>query len=183
MPPYVCSLKCVGGSVCGGSAALLRFETANDILEAFELLVARGHAFTAIRCCCIDVGALLADDGHRHLHLLHDLRLLRLRGSGGRGGWRRRLEVELFDLFKAIGMYVEDTGAAAFLSFDCSRLETHLFRVEEVPVLVHVVVVRIQALLAEIAEVVLCDVALGAIIQNQVLLHAALTAGRFAYIK
>ena len=68
------------------------------------------------------------------------------------------------------------------LLVDGGRFEAHLLRVEEVPVLVHVVVVSIQALLAQVAKVVLRDVALGAIVEDQILFHAALTAGCLTYI-
>ena len=82
-----CSLKCVGSVI---SAALLRLKTADDILEAFQLLVA-GYRATKVHLvafataashifartlCCVDVGALLADNGHWYLHLLHNLSLL-----------------------------------------------------------------------------------------------------------
>ena len=67
------------------------------------------------------------------------------------------------------------------LRVERGRLETHLLRVEEVPVLVHFVVVRVEALLAQVAEVVLGDVALGAVVEDEVLLHTALPAGCLAY--
>ena len=56
-------------------------------------------------------------------------------------------------------MHVKDPGAATaaglLLLVDRGRFETNLLGVEEVPVLVHVVVVRVEALLAQVAEVVL----------------------------
>ena len=82
-------------------------------------------------------------------------------------------------------MHVEDPGAATttglLLLVDRGRFETNLLRVEEVPVLVHVVVVRVEALLAQVAEVVLGDVALSAIVEDEVLLHIALPAGCLTY--
>ena len=82
-------------------------------------------------------------------------------------------------------MHVEDPGAATaaglLLLVDRGRFETNLLRVEEVPVLVHVVVVRVEALLAQVAEVVLGDVAFSAIVEDEVLLHIALPAGCLTY--
>ena len=80
-------------------------------------------------------------------------------------------------------MHVEDAGAAGLLlRVERGRFETHLLRVEEVPVLVHIVVVRVEALLAQVAEVVLGDVTLGAVVEDEVLLHTALPAGCLTYI-
>ena len=66
-------------------------------------------------------------------------------------------------------MHVEDTrthSSLLLLQVSCCHFESHLLGVEKVPVLVHVVVIRVEPLLTQIAEVVLGDVALGAIVQD-----------------
>ena len=79
------------------------------------------------------------------------------------------------DTCRAVGSYANLRHLLLLLVSRC-QFEAHLLGVEEVPVLVDVIVIRVEPLLAQVAEVVLGNMTFGAIIQDEVLFQAALTA-------
>ena len=90
-------------------------------------------------------------------------------------------EGQLLDILQAHSMHIDD--AFGQRGVPCTALgEAHLARINEVPALILVVVLGLEPLLAEVAEVVGGDVRLGAVVRHDVLLEGALTTACLTYI-
>ena len=98
-------------------------------------------------------------------------------------------EVELFDLFEARCVHVDNHRGRCRVLLTLTihsgtvLREAHLARVNEVPSLVLLVPVRVEPLLAQVAEVVVGDVGLGPIVWHHVFLEACSSVCSLSYTR